>query len=141
MHQAREMVRVFEANTSYGTWVWFLRSRTDFCKLCFDLHMWLWQAPSTKGITVKCTYMHIWTCNLVLGVTRFSFLVVMGIVVSSAMEGNLYFSENFTAVKLSSVELLVVGILVQFSFEFPLLWWCDYHFVLLSIPWSWHVRI
>lgn len=56
-----------------------------------------------------------------LGVTRFSFLVVMGIVVSSAMEGNLYFSENFTAVKLSSVELLVVGILVQFSFEFPLL--------------------
>lgn len=56
-----------------------------------------------------------------LGVTRFSFLVVMGIVVSSAMEGNLYFSENFTAVKLSSVELLVMGILVQFSFEFPLL--------------------
>lgn len=55
-----------------------------------------------------------------LGVTRFSFSVVMGIV-SSAMEGNLYFSENFTAVKLSSVELLVVGILVQFSFEFPLL--------------------
>lgn len=56
-----------------------------------------------------------------LGVTRFSFLVVMGIVVSSAMEGNLYFSENVTAVKLSSVELLVMGILVQFSFEFPLL--------------------
>lgn len=56
-----------------------------------------------------------------LGVTRFSFSVVMGIVVSSAMEGNLYFSENVTAVKLSSVELLVMGILVQFSFEFPLL--------------------
>lgn len=63
----------------------------------------------------------MWTCNLVLGVNRLSFSVVMGIVVSSAMEDNLYFSENFTTIKPSNVELLRMEISVQFSFKFPLL--------------------
>lgn len=63
----------------------------------------------------------MWTCNLVLGVTRLSFSVVMEIVVSSAMEDNLYFPENFTTIKPSNVELLCMEISVQFSFKFPLL--------------------
>lgn len=43
----------------------------------------------------------------------------MGIVVSSAMEDNLYFSENFTIIKLSNVDLLLLGISVWVSLEFP----------------------